>query len=57
MLRCAGPYGLGQRVPMLVVSPWTRGGWVCSDVFDHTSLILAGRVETGRPSTSDPALA
>jgi phospholipase C len=35
----AGPYGLGQRVPMLVVSPWTRGGWVCSEVFDHTSLI------------------
>ena len=24
---------------MIVVSPWTRGGWVCSQVFDHTSLI------------------
>ncbi len=24
---------------MIVVSPWTRGGWVCSEVFDHTSLI------------------
>jgi phospholipase C len=35
----AGPYGLGQRVPMMVVSPWSRGGWVCSEVFDHTSLI------------------
>jgi phospholipase C len=35
----AGPYGLGPRVPMLVVSPWSRGGWVCSEVFDHTSLI------------------
>ena len=35
----AGPYGLGPRVPMLVVSPWTRGGWICSEVFDHTSLI------------------
>ena len=35
----AGPYGLGQRVPMIVVSPWSRGGWVCSQVFDHTSLI------------------
>lgn len=35
----SGPYGLGQRVPMTVVSPWTRGGWVCSQVFDHTSLI------------------
>jgi phospholipase C len=35
----AGPYGFGQRVPMIVVSPWSRGGWVCSEVFDHTSLI------------------
>src|SRR5256886_13451471 len=33
-----GPYGLGQRVPMLVVSPWSKGGWVCSEVFDHTSI-------------------
>ncbi|SDI20184.1 phosphocholine-specific phospholipase C [Nonomuraea jiangxiensis] len=37
--RAAGPYGLGQRVPMLVVSPWSTGGWVCSEVFDHTSII------------------
>ncbi|MFI0897591.1 phosphocholine-specific phospholipase C [Streptomyces sp. NPDC020983] len=35
----AGPYGLGQRVPMTVVSPWSTGGYVCSEVFDHTSLI------------------
>jgi phospholipase C len=35
----AGPYGLGVRVPLLAVSPWSRGGWVCSEVFDHTSLI------------------
>jgi phospholipase C len=35
----AGPYGLGVRVPMIVVSPWTRGGWVNSQAFDHTSLI------------------
>ncbi|MDH6130399.1 phospholipase C, phosphocholine-specific [Kitasatospora sp. GP82] len=35
----AGPYGLGQRVPMLVVSPWSKGGWVCSQTFDHTSII------------------
>ena len=34
-----GPYGLGVRVPMIVVSPWSRGGYVCSEVFDHTSLI------------------
>jgi len=31
------PIGLGMRVPMLVVSPFSQGGWVCSDVFDHTS--------------------
>jgi phospholipase C len=24
---------------MLVVSPWSRGGWVCSEVFDATSVI------------------
>ncbi|MBM9503295.1 phosphocholine-specific phospholipase C [Actinacidiphila acididurans] len=35
----AGPYGLGQRVPMIVVSPWSTGGWVNSEVFDHTSII------------------
>jgi phospholipase C len=35
----AGPYGLGMRVPMLVVSPWSKGGWVDSQLFDHTSVI------------------
>ncbi|MEV0910649.1 phosphocholine-specific phospholipase C [Streptomyces hokutonensis] len=35
----AGPYGLGQRVPMIVVSPWSKGGYVCSETFDHTSVI------------------
>ncbi|HEY0248041.1 MAG TPA: alkaline phosphatase family protein [Gryllotalpicola sp.] len=33
------PIGLGPRVPFLMVSPWTRGGWVASEVFDHTSII------------------
>ncbi|MDG4858629.1 phospholipase C, phosphocholine-specific [Streptomyces sp. T-3] len=33
------PTGLGIRVPMLVVSPWTVGGYVTSEVFDHTSVI------------------
>src|SRR5690606_36178954 len=32
-----GPIGLGFRVPMIIASPWTRGGKVCSQVFDHTS--------------------
>lgn len=31
--------GLGFRVPMLVASPWSRGGNVCSEVFDHTSTL------------------
>lgn len=35
----SGPYGLGTRVPMLVVSPWSKGGYVNSQVFDHTSII------------------
>lgn len=34
-----GPYGLGVRVPMLILSPWSKGGYVCSEVFDHTSII------------------
>jgi phospholipase C len=35
----AGPIGLGYRVPLLIASPWTRGGYVCSQVFDHTSIL------------------
>src|SRR5699024_387753 len=31
------PIGLGYRVPKLVISPWSRGGWVNSEVLDHTS--------------------
>ncbi|KXB50110.1 phospholipase C, phosphocholine-specific [Corynebacterium parakroppenstedtii] len=29
--------GFGNRVPMIVVSPWSVGGYRCSEVFDHTS--------------------
>jgi phospholipase C len=32
------PWGLGPRVPMYVISPWSKGGWVNSQVFDHTSV-------------------
>lgn len=35
-----GPIGLGFRVPLLVCSPFARGGFVCHDTFDHTSLLL-----------------
>lgn len=34
-----GSIGLGFRVPMIIASPWSRGGWVNSQVFDHTSSI------------------
>ncbi|HEX6227331.1 MAG TPA: phospholipase C, phosphocholine-specific, partial [Chryseolinea sp.] len=34
-----GPIGLGYRVPLVIASPWSRGGAVCSQVFDHTSVL------------------
>jgi len=43
----AGPIGLGFRVPLLIVSPFARGGWVCSDVFDHTSLLRFAETRFG----------
>jgi phospholipase C len=33
------PIGGGFRVPCVIVSPWTVGGWVCSQPFDHTSTL------------------
>jgi phospholipase C len=33
------PIGAGFRVPCIIVSPWTAGGWVCSQLFDHTSVL------------------
>ncbi|WP_300621721.1 phospholipase C, phosphocholine-specific [Dokdonella sp.] len=54
----ANPYGLGHRVPMVVVSPWTRGGWVCSQTFDHTSLIrfIEARFGDGHPDLVEPQI-
>jgi len=49
------PIGLGPRVPFLLVSPWTRGGWVASEVFDHTSIIKfleTWAAHLGKPFTS-----
>jgi phospholipase C len=48
-----GPYGLGVRVPMIVISPWSKGGYVNSQVFDHTSLIRFLEQRFGR---DNPAL-
>ncbi|SEW54406.1 phosphocholine-specific phospholipase C [Chitinophaga arvensicola] len=33
------PIGLGYRVPLVIASPWSRGGYVNSQVCDHTSII------------------
>ena len=33
------PIGGGFRVPCIIVSPWTAGGWVASEPFDHTSVL------------------
>lgn len=33
------PVGAGFRVPCIIVSPWTAGGWVASERFDHTSVL------------------
>lgn len=35
----ASSIGLGYRVPLVIASPWSRGGVVCSQVFDHTSVL------------------
>ncbi|MEI8288939.1 MAG: alkaline phosphatase family protein [Verrucomicrobiota bacterium] len=47
-----GRAGLGVRVPMIIASPWTRGGRVCSQVFDHTSVIRFLETWTGVQETN-----
>jgi phospholipase C len=48
------PYGLGMRVPLYVVSPWSKGGHVASEVFDHTSVLrfLEARFGVHEPNIS-----
>jgi phospholipase C len=41
------PIGGGFRVPCIIVSPWTSGGWVCSQNFDHTSVLQFLEALTG----------
>ncbi len=43
------PIGMGTRVPMIVCSPWTRGGWVDSNTYDHTSMNRFLQTWTGAP--------
>ncbi|MEW2508020.1 alkaline phosphatase family protein [Amycolatopsis sp. NPDC047767] len=46
--------GMGGRVPFVLVSPWTRGGFVNSEVFDHTSTIQL--IEEWTKSLGKPAI-
>jgi phospholipase C len=41
------PIGGGFRVPCIIISPWTAGGWVCSQPFDHTSVLQFAEKITG----------
>jgi phospholipase C len=49
------PIGAGFRVPAIIVSPWTAGGWVASEPFDHTSVLQFLEKITGveEPNISD----
>jgi phospholipase C len=49
-----GPAGLGVRVPLLVVSPFSRGGHVATEVFDHTSQLklISERFDVEVPNVS-----
>jgi phospholipase C len=40
---------LGVRVPALLISPWTRKGWVDHRVYDHTSLLATVKSVFGLP--------
>lgn len=49
------PIGLGYRVPCIVASPWSKGGYVNSEIFDHTSTLMFLekflKKKTGKPIT------
>jgi phospholipase C len=53
-LGITGPLGLGFRVPMLVISPFSRGGHIASETFDHTSQLqlVAARFGVEVPNVS-----
>jgi phospholipase C len=46
------PIGLGPRVPMTVISPWSHGGWINSQVYDHTSVLRFLEAWTGVRETN-----
>jgi phospholipase C len=41
------PIGFGNRVPMIIASPWTRGGYVDSNTYNHTSMLQFLEAWTG----------
>jgi phospholipase C len=45
--KVSAPIGLGFRVPAILISPWTVGGYVCHDTFDHTSVTQLLELVTG----------
>lgn len=49
------PIGGGFRVPCIIVSPWTAGGWVCSQPFDHSSVLqfLEALTNVREPNITD----
>ena len=46
------PVGGGFRVPTILISPWTAGGWVCTERFDHTSSLRLLERLTGVEETN-----
>jgi phospholipase C len=52
----SGPIGMGARVPLLAISPWSKGGYVNSQIFDHTSLIrfIEQRFGPEHPGLTEP---
>ncbi|WP_249009491.1 phospholipase C [Conexibacter sp. DBS9H8] len=53
-LGITGPLGLGVRVPGLMISPFSRGGRVATELFDHTSQLklIAARFGVEVPNVS-----
>ncbi|GAN01040.1 non-hemolytic phospholipase C precursor [Mucor ambiguus] len=51
------PIGFGPRVPMVIVSPWTRGGNVYSEVSDHTSTLKFMEEWVGKDNATGKYLA
>ena len=49
------PIGFGPRVPMIICSPWTRGGYIDSNTYSHTSMLQFLETWTGVAPVATPA--